>query len=160
MSTFVKGGSIGTPFGRNEYLRSTRDVKSDSFTLAGASIPSRTIDGVTGQKILQPGTIMAKITSGGDAGKVGPYISGGAALDGRETPANIIGINDTFLPWQAIERDVEISVVYEASVVAAWCLEYNSGSLVVPVAVSSATQLLMQHKGATGPNLSIDINWR
>ena len=72
MSTFIKGGSTSTPFGRNEFLRSTQDVKTESYTLAASTVPARTIDGVAGLKILQPGTVLAKITSTGEAGKVGP----------------------------------------------------------------------------------------
>lgn len=158
MSTFVKGGSTGTPFGRNEFLRSVRNVKTESYTCIGSTNPSRTIDGVAGQKILQPGTIMAKLTTGG----VGPYSSDTVGVtDGRSALANIVGINMTFLPWQLIERDVEISVVYEASVVAAWCLMYTLASPTVPVAVTNAVQLAMQKQGAgnTG-NIGLDITWR
>lgn len=140
MSTFVKGGGVGTPFGRNEYLRSTKVFKTESYTVAAASVPARTIDGVAGQKILQPGTVMAKITSGADAGKIGPYSTDTVGVtDGRSTPANIVGINDTFLPWQLIERDVEISVVYEATVVQAWCFEYTAAGGAVPQALSNTT---------------------
>jgi hypothetical protein len=141
MSTFVKGGSVSTPFGRNEYLRSTQDVKTESYTVAAASIPVRTIDG-TSQKILQPGTVMAKITSGGDSGKVGPFEEG--ATDGRQTLANIVGLNDTFLPWQLLERDVEISVVYQATAVQAWCLEYTIAGGATPVALTNATRDAMR----------------
>jgi hypothetical protein len=141
MSTFVKGGSVSTPFGRNEYLRSTQDVKTESYTVAAASIPVRTIDG-TSQKILQPGTVMAKITSGGDSGKVGPFQEG--ATDGRQTLTNIVGLNDTFLPWQLLERDVEISVVYQATAVQAWCLEYTIAGGATPVALTNATRDAMR----------------
>jgi hypothetical protein len=141
MSTFVKGGSVSTPFGRNEYLRSTQDVKTESYTVAAASIPVRTIDG-TSQKMLQPGTVMAKITSGGDSGKVGPFQEG--ATDGRQTLANIVGLNDTFLPWQLLERDVEISVVYQATAVQAWCLEYTIAGGATPVALTNATRDAMR----------------
>jgi hypothetical protein len=137
MSTFVKGGGTSTPFGRNEYLRSTKKFLTESYTVAAASVPAQTIDGNAGQKILQPGTVMAKITSGGDAGKVGPFSE--SATDGRQTPANIVGINDTFLPWQLIERDVEISVVYEASVVQAWCFEYTTAGGAVPQPLGNTT---------------------
>ena len=130
MSTFVKGGSVSTPFGRNEYLRSTQDVKVDSYTIAAASVPERVIDGAAGQKVLQ-------ITSGGDSGKVGPFQEG--AADGRQTAANIVGLNDTFLPWQLIERDVEIGVVYQATAVQAWCLEYTIAGGAVPVALGNTT---------------------
>lgn len=139
MSTFVKGGGVSTPFGRNEYLRSTQDVKVESYTVAAASVPARTIDGNAGQKILQPGTVMAKITSGGDTGKIGPYTTDVGVTDGRSTPANIVGIVDTFLPWQLIERDVEVGVVYQATVVQAWCFEYTAAGGAVPQALSDTT---------------------
>jgi hypothetical protein len=136
MSTFVKGGSVSTPFGRNEYLRSTQDVKVESYTLAASTVPARTIDGVAGQKILQPGTVMAKVTSGGDAGKVGPFSA--AATDGRQTLANIVGLNDTFLPWQTIERDVEIGVVYQCTAVQAWCFELDATSAQIALTNTTA----------------------
>jgi hypothetical protein len=160
MSTFVKGGSTGTPFGRNEFLRSTQDIKTESYTLSGLSIPSRTIDSVAGQKILQPGTIMAKITAGtaSEIGKIGPWNSDAAVVDGRSTAANIVGICMTFLPWQAIERDVEISVVYEASAVQAWCLEYNAAAATLPIALTNTTAAFMQRGGAAGK--AVDITWK
>lgn len=127
MSTFVKGGSVTTPFGKREYLRSTRGTKFESYTLAASTVPSRTIDGNAGQKILQPGTVMAKLTSGVDIGKVGPFMA--AVADGRQTLANIVGLNDTFLPWQTIERDVEIGVLYTGVAVQGWCVELDAGGL-------------------------------
>ena len=136
MSTFVKGGGVSTPFGRNEYLRSTQDVKVESYTLAAASVPARTIDGVAGQKIVQPGTVMAKITSGGDSGKVGPFSA--AATDGRQTATNIVGLCDTFLPWQTIERDVEIGVVYQCTAVQAWCFELDATSTQIALTNTTA----------------------
>lgn len=140
MSTFVKGGGVGTPFGRNEFLRSTQDVKVESYTVAAASVPARTIDGVAGQKQLQPGTVIAKITSGGDSGKVGPYSTDTVGVtDGRSTATNIVGLNMTFLPWQLTERDVEIGVVYQCTAVQAWCLEYTAAGGAVPQPLSNAT---------------------
>jgi len=124
MSTFVKGGTANTPFGRNEFLRSVQDVKVESYTVAASTVPPRTIDGVAGQKILKPGTVMAKITSTAEAGKIGPFSA--QATDGRQTAANIVGINMTFLPWQLMERDVEIGVVYECTAVQAWCIELDA----------------------------------
>lgn len=126
MPGFVKGGSTATPFGRNEYLRSTRDVKTESYTVAASTITAQTIDGVAGQKILQPGTAMASITSGPEAGKIGPLQVDVGVTDGREDIANLVGLNDTFLPWQLIERDVEVAVVYECTAVQAWCIEYDA----------------------------------
>lgn len=239
MATFSKTG-FGTPFGRNEFLRSTRDVKTLSRTLAASTVPAQTIDGATNQKILQPGTVLAKIITGPDAGKVGPFqaagtdeiqvltpggtISGGTwtitvlggttsalafnasaatiqaalraaiaagtgtpadkavgdsltvtggpistgavtitydgelgqdvaqatvntasltgssptltpststpgvagATDGRGDVLNIVGLNKTFLPWQLMERDVEVAVIYEAAVIQSQCIVLNS----------------------------------
>lgn len=247
MPLFTKS-AFATPFGRNEYLRSTQDIKTDSYTVAASTLPALTIDGFAGQKVLQPGTVMAKITSGGDNGKIGPFqrgavvnevqtinlgaasagtvtigfdgettaaiafnanaaavqtalellsninvgdivvtggpfpalttltfsgaqytgtnvpevvvtpsgltggtvtvattVSGGAgagsATDGRQTAANIVGLCNTFLPWQLVDGDREIAVVYEASVVQARCLEYTAASTVV--ALSNTTAALM-----------------
>lgn len=135
MPSFDKGGGNRTPFGKNEYRRSTQDLKYDSATMAKSGIPVETIDGYTDQKVLQPGTVIAKITSGADAGKFGVFDSG--ATDGRQTAANIVGVNDTFLPWQLMERDVEISYCYEGTLVQAWCFEYVAG---VRTALSNATR--------------------
>lgn len=127
--------TFATPFGKNVYLRSTQDVKTISYTVAKGSVPATTIDGHSGQKVLQPGTVMAKITSGGDTGKIGPFSAD--ASDGRQTLANIVGINNTFLPWQLIERDVEVAVVYEASVVQANCIELDDSN--EPIALTDTT---------------------
>ena len=248
MSHFSKNNTPRTPFGKNVYLRSTKDIKTESYTFAASGIPWVTIDGER-QKVLQPGVVIAKITSGPDTGKVGVFQAGGTdevqtltegtaitagtygltvlgvavtgiawnasaatvqaavraaiaastaspeykaigdgitvtggsvdtaplvftfngeygadiptivvdatsltgtitvstgtpgvagATDGRQTTSNIVGINDTFLPWQLAERDVEIAVVYEASCVQAWCLEYNAAG--APTALTNTTR--------------------
>lgn len=124
MPSFIKGGTARTPFGRNEYRRSVKDIKTESYTVAAATVPARTIDGHANQKILQPGTVMAKITSGADIGKVGPFQAG--VTDGRQTLANIVGLNDTFLPWQLIEHDEQIAVAYEVTAVQGWCIELDA----------------------------------
>jgi hypothetical protein len=69
---------------------------------------------------------MAKITSGAEAGKVGPFTLEAGNTDGRKTAANIVGINDTFLPWQLAERDVEIAVVYEAAIIGSRLIELDA----------------------------------
>lgn len=243
MAHFTRDPSLDTPFGKNVYLRSTKGCKYESYTLAGATVPVRTIDGVAGQKMLQPGTVLAKITSGPDAGKVGPFqgtgtaevqtltasgtvsggtytitlggqttapiaynasaatvqaalealsnvvpgdvlVGGGAfpaapltftffgnyigdaptltttttgltgttpgaafttttpgvagAADGRQTAANIVGLNDTFLPWQAMERDVEIAAMYIGTAVQGWCLELNAAGVEIPLSNTTA----------------------
>ena len=137
MPSFTKGGGERTPFGSNEYLRSTQDVKKESYTFASATLPTETIDGVD-QKMLKPGEILAKVTSGADAGKVGVFQlydpnGGGAGIptgptDGRGDAANIVGINDTWLPWQLMEHDNEVAATYECTAVQAWCFERDGAT--------------------------------
>lgn len=144
MPAFAKGGALRQPFGRNQYLRSTRGMKFNSYTVAASTVPAVTIDGFTNQKILQPGTVMAKITSGDDAGKIGPYSTDTTGVtDGRSTAANIVGINDTFLPWQLMERDVEVAVLYDGTVVQGWCFEYTAAGGTAPQALGNATATAM-----------------
>lgn len=236
MPSFSKE-AYGTPVGKRVYLRSTRGTRFESYTLAAATWPAVTIDGFANQKIAQPGTVLAKITVGSEAGKVGPFqaagtneqqtltpsgtISGGTwtltfkgatttalahnanaatiqaalqalstvgsgnatvsggpissgvatvtfvgllggvdqplltltssltgstpacvvaqsvagvagATDGRQTLANIVGLLDTFLPWQLTERDVEVAALYVGTAVQANCVELDaSGAEVV-----------------------------
>lgn len=262
MATFSTSNVARTPFGKNAYLRSTQDVKTESWTFAASGIPEVIIDGNV-QKVLQPGTVLAKITSGTDTGKVGVFqaagtdevqtltesgtITGGTytltvlgatttalaynanaatvqaairaaiaadpnvsaaykeigdditvtgaggvdtavltvtfngeigadvpaitantasltgttpgitvatttpgvagATDGRSNTANIVGICDTFLPYQLLERDCEVAVVYEATVVQAWCIEYNA--LGSPIALTNTTRDAMIALAAT-----------
>ncbi len=140
MPSFTKGGGVTTPFGKNEFLRSTRGVKTESYTFAAATLPAVTIDANPGQKVLQPGVVLAKITSGVDAGKVGPYQP--AVADGRQTVANIVGINRTFLPWQLIERDVEVAAVYECTAVQGWCLEMNAAGAFIVLTDATAAEMV------------------
>lgn len=148
MPSFTAGSGTPATFGRNEFLRSKQDVKTESYTVAATSIPSQTIDGIAGQKTLQPGTVMAKITTAAgtstaaDVGKIGPFQAG--VTDGRQTLANIVGLDMTFLPWQFVERDVEVAVVYEASVVQAWCIELDAGGLSIVLTNATAAGMLAQ----------------
>lgn len=123
MAHFSKGPNYRTPFGKNEFLRSTQDIKTESYTVDNATVPAVDVDGVN-QKVLQPGTVMAKITA---SGKIGPFQAD--AADGRQTATNIVGLNYTFLPWQLLERDVEVSVVKECRAVRAWCIFYDTGDV-------------------------------
>jgi hypothetical protein len=136
MASFTKGGAGPDPFGKNVYLRSTQDVKKESYTVSAASVALETVNGVANQKVLQSGEVLAKITSGPEAGKVGPFQAG--ATDGRQTAANIVGINDTFLPWQLLERDVEIAATYEATAVQGWCFERDAAGLRIPLSNTTA----------------------
>lgn len=135
MPSFTKGNTLWAPFGKNQWLRSTQDVKLDSYTLAAATVPNETINGVV-QKMLQPGEVLAKITSGADIGKVGPFMA--AVADGRQTLANIVGINDTWLPWQLLERDAEIAAAYQATGVQAWCFERDAAGLRIALTNTTA----------------------
>lgn len=130
MPSFNKGGGQRTPFGTREYLRSTQDVKKQPYTLSAASVPTEIIDGVE-QKVVYPGEVLAAITSGDEAGKVGVFQAD--ATDGRQTLANIVGINDTWLPWQLLERDAEVAATYEATVTQAWCSERNAAGARIPL---------------------------
>lgn len=135
MASLSYGPNYRTPFGKNEFLRSTEGIRYESATVAAATVPAVTIDGFTGQKVLQPGTVLAKITSGAHTGKVGPFSA--AASDGRQTLANVVGINSTFLPFQLMEHDEAVSVVYDAAVVQANCIEYDGSDL--PIALTDTT---------------------
>lgn len=137
MASFNRGGAGPNPFGKNTYYRSTKAVKKESYTVAASTIALEDVgdgSGVT-QKILQSGEVMAKITSGAEAGKIGPFQAG--ATDGRQTTANIVGINDTFLPWQLLERDVEVAVTYAVTAVQGWCFERDASG--ARIALSNAT---------------------
>lgn len=140
MSTFIKDdGTVSPTFGRNEYARSTNSKPlNESYTCAASTVYTD----ANGRKILQPGTVMAKITSGGEAGKVGPFDL--AATDGRQTLTNIVGLNDTFLPWQLLERDVEIACNYDMVAVQAWCIEFNGSA--TPVVCRDATAAAMHNQ--------------
>lgn len=127
MPSYSGNSGTRTPFGKNAYLRSTKDVKTESYTFYKAAIPTEDIDG-DDLKVLQPGTVIAKITSGAGSGKVGVFDSG--ATDGRQTTSNIVGVVDTFLPWELEERDADVAVTYEATCVQAWCFEYDDGERV------------------------------
>jgi len=125
MASFTKGGVGPDPFGKNVYLRSTDPrPHTESYTVAASTVALETVNGVADQKILQSGEVLAKITSGPETGKVGPFQA--LATDGRQTLANIVGLNDTFLPWQLLERDVEVSAAYDCVAVQGWCFERNS----------------------------------
>lgn len=159
MTTFVAGGAANTPFGVNEFLRSVKGIKREHYMVAASTVLARTIDGVAGQKVLQRGQVMAKITSGPESGKIGPYSTDTAGVtDGRSSAANIVGINETFLPWQLMERDVEVACVYEASAVQAWVYEMTLAGGATPQALSNTTATAMQRGGAAGKG--VDITWK
>lgn len=140
MAHFNKGGGEFAPFGKNNFLRSTQpgSYLLDSYTVASSTFPTETIDGFT-QKILNPGEVMAKITSGPEAGKIGVFQA--EATDGRQTPANIVGVNKPHVPVQLNDRDVEVGVVYIGSLVQAWCTERAADGSRVPLTNATADAL-------------------
>jgi hypothetical protein len=254
MPSFSKQG-FATPFGINEFLRSTSDVKTLSRMLAASTVPAQTIDTFTGQKIVQPGTVLAKIITGPDAGKVGPFqaagtdeiqtvtgtgtITGGTytisvlggttsalafnanaatiqsalraaiaagtgspadkaigdgitvtggpinttpvvitydaevaadvptatvntagltgttpgatvatttagvagATDGRGDVNNIVGLCKTALPWQTIERDVEVAVIFECAAIQSQCIILNANGTETPLDDTTAAAM-------------------
>lgn len=139
MAHFTKGITDFEPFGKNEYRRSTKGLKYNSYSLAASTVPTETIDGVT-QKVLQSGEVLAKITSGAEAGKVGPFQAG--ATDGRADLANVVGVNDTFLPWQLLHRDVEVAACYEGALVQAKCFERNAAGARIALTDATAEALI------------------
>jgi hypothetical protein len=137
MPGFVKDTTARTPFGKNQYLRSTKDNLYESATFGKNLIPTATIDTYV-TKVLQPGTLLAKATSGPDTGKVGVFMAG--VTDGRQTAANIVGICDTFLPWQLTISDRNVAYLYRGTVYQAFCFEYNAGG--AAVALTNAPRII------------------
>lgn len=148
MAHFNAGGGDSTPFGKNEYRRSSKGLKYDPHTLAMDSVTAEDIDG-SQEKVLQSGEVLALITSGADEGKAGPFQAG--ATDGRQTVANIIGVNDTFLPWQLLRRDVEVGVCYEGTLDQNHCYERNAAGERVVMSDTTAAALVAKK------NLSINF---
>lgn len=131
------------PIGRRQWLRSTEGLLVESYTVYAPSVPDQTIDGEV-RKILQCGEVMAKITSGAGAGKVGPFQAG--ATDGRQTLTNIVGINETYEPWrllptQGAPQDVEIGVAYHGVGNQSWCTELDAAGLRIVLTNATADAL-------------------
>lgn len=135
---------VFAPFGRNEYLRSTRGHIFEHYTLAASAVPADT----AGNKTLQSGTVLARITAAAgtstaaDVGKVGPYsLDTVGVTDGRSTSANIVGICDSFYPYQLTRGDREVAALKHGRVVAAACYEYAAAGVSPGTrGISAATQ--------------------
>lgn len=126
MPHFTKGNSAdGGRFGVKQILRSTHpgSYSLEHYTVAASSVEASDVAG-TPLRLLQRGEVMAKITSGPEAGKIGPFQAD--ATDGRQTVDNIVGLNDTFLPYQLEDGDMQVAVYYRAVAVAAWCSERDA----------------------------------
>lgn len=140
MPGFTKGPGYRTPFGKNVPYRSTKGIRDESYTVARTTVPSVTVDGATTQ-VLQPGVVLAKITSGGQAGKVGPYTLETGVTDGRQTAANIVGVNKTFLPWQLLDRDVEVAAMQTGTFVQSKCFELNTSGATTALSNTTANSM-------------------
>lgn len=140
----------------HNYLRSTQpgSFLNTSYTLAKDSHPVEPeATGIgTGKKFLQRGEVLAKITSGADAGKVGVFQQGAEVLDGRADVANIVGINRTFAPWELNERNVDVAADYTASVVAAWVTIRDASGARIPVTADVIT--------AMDARTDLNITWK
>lgn len=133
MPHFTKGNSAdGGRFGVKQILRSTHpgSYSMEHYTIAAASVVPEDVAGTT-MPFLQRGEALAKITSGDEAGKVGPFQAD--ATDGREDVANLVGVNDTFLPYQLMDGDMQVAVYYRAVAVAGWCTERDAAGARVPI---------------------------
>ncbi|AOE44524.1 capsid decoration protein [Gordonia phage Jumbo] len=126
---------VSSPVGRKQYLRSSRGIKYESYTAAAGAFTAEDYINGNGEtekiKVLQSGEVIAKITSGPNAGKYGPAQLG--ATDGRADAANFVGLSESYIPWQLNERDVDISVVYEATAVQAWCTIRDATGARIPL---------------------------
>ncbi|ADD80797.1 gp011 [Rhodococcus phage ReqiDocB7] len=128
-------------FGKNNFLRSTQPgtYTTNSRTIAKDSFPTETWGESTDQKILQPGEVLAKITSGPDAGKYGVFsMDTTGVTDGRSNPDNIVGINKSFYPYQLMDRDVEVANVYYGIVYQPWCTVRDAAGKRIPMPNSIA----------------------
>lgn len=134
-------GSVASYPAPWNYLRSTHIDLTTSYSYAKDAHPVEPAEtGIgTGQKFLQRGELLAKITSGPDKGKVGVFQED--ATDGRQTAANIVGVNNSYTPWQLMERDVEVAAVYGASVVTANVTMRDATGKRVPVDQTTVTAL-------------------
>lgn len=122
------------PIGVNNFLRSTQpgSYLTDSRTVSSAAHPTEP-GTTTGQKYLQKGEIIAKITSGPNINKFGVFTTDVAVTDGRADEANIVGINNSYYPYQLMDRDVDVAVVYEGSVVQANVTVRDASGARIPV---------------------------
>lgn len=141
MPHFTKGDpNDGGRFGVKQILRDAHPgtFSMEHYTLAAASVEPEDVAG-TMMPLVQRGEAMAKITSGPEAGKIGPFQVD--ATDGRGDVDNLVGLQDTFLPYQLMDGDREVAVYYRAIAVAAWCTERDADGARVPISQTTIDAL-------------------
>lgn len=143
MASFTSGRTDYTKHGKNQILRHAHpgSYRVQSRTLSGGptgAFPTETIDGFP-QRILQEGEAICAITSGPNIGKFGPYQAG--ATDGRELPANLVGISKDYFGAELMDRDVEAGVLVMGHLVQGWCTERNAAGARVPLSNAVADAL-------------------
>lgn len=111
MPGFTKGPGFKTPFGKNVPYRSTKGILDESYTFARDALPFVTIDGEP-TRVLQPGMVLAKITSGANDGKVGPFqgaagtvevqtLTEGVAITAGTYVVNVFGVDTAAIAFDA-----------------------------------------------------------
>jgi hypothetical protein len=115
----ASGGPLGTaPI----VLTFTSDV--------GEEAPAVTFDATNVAGGTTPGATVSETTD-----------SAPGATDGRSDTDNLVGLELTFLPWTLLERDVEVSVVTNATAVQAWCIELDAAGNEIPLSNTVADAL-------------------
>ena len=168
MASFSKTPDLRTPFGKNEFLRSTQDVKVESYTLSAASVPEVTIDGDV-QKVIQPGTVLAAITSGAEAGKVGPFQAAGAdevqtiTASGTWTSGTytltVLGAETGDIAIGAAAATIQTAI---RAAVALDDPDYDVTTITVTGGPLSTTPVVVTFNGAVGVNvaaITADTTW-
>ena len=120
MPGFTKGPSYRTPFGKNVPYRSTRGIRDESYTFSADSFPITMVDGEP-TKVLQPGMVIASITSGDNAGKVGVYqgtagtaevqtLTEGTAITAGTFVVEIFGVDTDDLDYDITAADLQTAL--------------------------------------------------
>lgn len=163
---------FATPFGQNQFLRSTRAVKTISRTLARLTVPDVTIDGYGSQKVIQKGVVLAAITSGPDSGKVGPFqgvgvdevqtLTEGSAISAGTFDLTILGVTIEDIAFDITAANLQIAI--RAAIAASSASDAYKAigdSLTVtggPVATTPFTVTFNGEIGADVPVMTVDVS--
>jgi hypothetical protein len=165
MPGFQKG-EFRTPWGSSTFLRSTRDVKTDSRMIHGATIPEQTIDGHPGQKGVRKGLVLATITTHDDplkVGMVGPFQAGGAGTDEVQTltktgtwsggtyTLTVLGATTAPIPYNATAVDIQTAV---RNAIVAADNGYEPNDIDITGGPLATTPVVVTFDGSNGGNLA------